>query len=83
MSESVKQADLPQATHRTQAKQLDVTGLSAPTNTKQDQNSLERSGIYQQRPITFGSLTSIGSEGFSWTTPGRELGKAGGGDESN
>lgn len=83
MSESVKQADLPQATHRTQAKQLEVTGLSAPTNTKQDQNSLERSGIYQQRPRTFGSLTSIGSEGFSWTTPGRELGKAGGGDESN
>lgn len=33
--------------------------------------------------ITFGSLTSIGSQGFSWPTPGMELGKAGGGDESN
>lgn len=50
MSESGKQADLPPATHRTQAKQLEVTVLSAPTPTKQGQNSLERNGVYGQRP---------------------------------
>lgn len=75
MNESVKQADLPQATHRTQAKQLEVTaGFIPPTP---PQAGLVFLG--EEKEYMVGSLTSIGSEGFSWPTPGMELGKADGG----